>query len=105
VLAEHSGLDVAALLELLAGGYAASRILETRASRFVTQDYSPSSAARYLKKDLGFAVELAQATGTSAVQLPAVAAAFAELVAAGYGDDDISATRPFIAGRSDRGAG
>jgi 2-hydroxy-3-oxopropionate reductase len=104
VLAERSGLEVAALLDLLQGGYAASRVLDTRKSRFVDHDYSPSGAARYLKKDLGFALEIAAATGTRAAQLPALAAAFDELVAAGYGDDDIAATQPFIAGRAATGA-
>ena len=99
VLAERSGLDVAALLDLLQGGYANSRVLETRRSRFVSHDYTPSSAARYLRKDLGFAMETACATGARAVQLPASAAAFDELVAAGYGDRDIAVTQAFIAGR------
>lgn len=99
VMAERSGIDVATLLDLLQGGYAGSRVLDTRKTRFVHHDYSPSGAARYLKKDLGFALEVAEATGTSAAQLPALAAAFDELVAAGFGDEDIAATQPFIAAR------
>ena len=105
VLAERSGIDVGMLLDLLQGGYAGSRVLDTRKTRFVDHDYSPSGAARYMKKDLGFALEIAEATGTSAAQLPALAAAFDELVAAGFGDEDIAATQPFIAERKAAGGG
>ena len=64
VLADRSGLDLDELFRLLAGGYAGSRILETRGDRIVREDYSPSGAARYMVKDLRFAATVAQATGT-----------------------------------------
>lgn len=41
VLADRSGLDLVALFDLLGGGYAGSRILETRGDRIVGEDYSP----------------------------------------------------------------
>ena len=41
VLADRSGLDLDELFRLLAGGYAGSRILETRGDRIVREDYSP----------------------------------------------------------------
>lgn len=96
VLAERSGIDVRALLEVLQGGYAGSRILETRARRFVEHDYTPSGAAKYMDKDLGFATALAAATGTCATQLSAVHAAFAELVDAGLGDLDLAVVQRFV---------
>lgn len=96
VMAERSGIAVAPLLELLAGGYAGSRILETRARRFVEHDHTTSGAAKYMKKDLGFAMALAQATGTRAVELPAVWAAFGELVEHGLGDLDLAVVQRFI---------
>jgi 2-hydroxy-3-oxopropionate reductase len=99
VVAERSGIDLAALFDLLGGGYAGSRLLETRRDRFVEHDHSPSGAAKYLLKDLGFAVAAAEATGTAVVQLPALRTAFAELVAAGFGDQDISVVQRFIAER------
>jgi 2-hydroxy-3-oxopropionate reductase len=96
VLADRSGLDLPVLFDLLAGGYAGSRILSTRGERLVTEDYSPSGAAKYMVKDLDFATAIAAATDTHPVLLPAVRSAFEELVARGYGDCDISVTRRFI---------
>src|SRR5664279_236167 len=40
VVAERSGLDLAKLFELLLGGYAASRVMEVTARRFVEHDHS-----------------------------------------------------------------
>ena len=99
VLAERSGLDLATLSELLAGGYAGSRILATRGERIVTEDYSPSGVAKYMIKDLDFATAVAETTGTHPVLLPALKAAFDELSARGLGDYDIAVTRRFVAER------
>lgn len=99
VLADRSGLDLPVLFDLLAGGYAGSRLLSTRGERIVAEDYRPSGAARYLVKDLRFASEVAAATGTHAALLPAVRAAFDELVAAGLGDADMAVTRRFVGTR------
>jgi 2-hydroxy-3-oxopropionate reductase len=99
VLADRSGLDLDQLFQLLAGGYASSRILETRGDRIVSEDYTPSGAARYLVKDLSFAATLAQATGTRTVLLPVLKAAFEELTQQGHGDHDIAVTRRYIAQR------
>ena len=99
VLAERSGLDLGELFRLLGGGYAGSRILETRGDRIVREDYSPSGVAKYMVKDLGFASSVAEATDTHPVLLPAVKAAFEELTARGHGDNDIAVTRRYIAQR------
>jgi 3-hydroxyisobutyrate dehydrogenase-like beta-hydroxyacid dehydrogenase len=99
VLAERSGLDLGELFRLLGGGYAGSRILESRGERIVRQDYSPSGVAKYMVKDLDFASAVAAATGTHPVLLPAVKAAFEELTALGHGDSDIAVTRRYVAER------
>jgi 2-hydroxy-3-oxopropionate reductase len=99
VLADRSGLELDKLFGVLAGGYAGSRILETRGDRIVREDYSPSGAARYLVKDLGVAATVAQATGTRTVLLPVLKAAFEELTEQGYGDNDIAVTRRYMAQR------
>ena len=99
VLADRSGLDLDKLFRLLAGGYADSRILQTRGDRIVREDYTPSGAARYLVKDLRFAATVAQATGTNAILLPVLQAAFTELTERGYGDHDIAVTRRYVAQR------
>jgi 2-hydroxy-3-oxopropionate reductase len=96
VLAERSGLDLTELFRLLGGGYAGSRILESRGNRIIAQDYSPSGIAKYMVKDLDFASAVATATGTRPVLLPAVKAAFEELTALGHGDSDIAVTRRYV---------
>jgi 2-hydroxy-3-oxopropionate reductase len=99
VLADRSGLDLPVLFDLLSGGYAGSRILETRGQRLVTEDYSPSGVAKYMIKDLDFASAIAAATNTHPILLPAVRAGFQELVERGLGDLDIAVTRRFVAER------
>jgi 2-hydroxy-3-oxopropionate reductase len=99
VLADRSGINLDQLFRLLAGGYAGSRILETRGDRIVREDYTPSGAAKYLVKDLGFAATVAQVTGTRTVLLTVLKTAFTELTEQGYGDHDIAVTRRYIAQR------
>ena len=96
VLAERSGLDLTELFRLLGGGYAGSRILESRGDRIIAEDYSPSGVAKYIVKDLGFASAVATATGTHPILLPAVKAAFEELTALGHGDSDMAVTRRYV---------
>ena len=104
VLADRSGLDLELFVDLLGGGYADSRILRTRGGPMRREDYRPDAMARYLLKDLGFATDVAAQTGTDAVLLPAVRAAFAELVARGLGDADMAVTRRYVAERRHPGS-
>ncbi len=99
VLAERSGIDLGTLWDLLGGGYAGGNLLASRRDKLVTGDDTPSGLARYMVKDLRFAADVAEATGTSPALLPALRAAFDEVVASGYGDRDIAVTRRFVAGR------
>lgn len=99
VLAERSGLDLDAMWTLLSGGYAGSRLLDSRRDRLVSGDDSPSGIARYMVKDLRFAADIAEATGTAAVLLPTLRDAFDALVDAGLGERDIAVTRRFVAMR------
>lgn len=96
VIADRSGLDLAAFFDALGGGYAGSRVLETRGPRMVADDYHPSGAAKYMVKDLGFAEEEALRTGVHARQLAFLSSAFRDLRDRGYGDDDISVTRAYV---------
>ncbi len=99
VLADRSGLDLPVLFELLAGGYAGSRVLQTRGPGIVGEDYRPGGLAKYMVKDLDFATAVADRTGTRPVLLPALKAGFEELVDRGLGDFDIAVTRRFVAER------
>lgn len=102
VLAERSGLDLDAMWTLLSGGYAGSRLLDSRREKLVTGDDSPSGMAEYMVKDLGFAADIADATGTAAILLPTLRAAFDEIVESGLGRRDIAVTRRLVASRDTR---
>lgn len=96
VLAERAGLDVGALFDLLGGGYAGSRMLEVKKRRFAEHDHSPSGAAKFLVKDLGFATDEAVRTGTATPQLDVLRSVFTDLTAAGLGDQDTSVVQAFV---------
>lgn len=98
VVAERAGLDVAAMLDLLGGGYAGSRILEVKKRAFVEHDHSPSGAARYMVKDLGFATDEARRSGTGTPQLDVLRAVFTDLTAAGLGDQDTAVAQAWVEG-------
>jgi 2-hydroxy-3-oxopropionate reductase len=99
-LAARSDVDPAALWELLGGGYAGSNLLESRREKLVAGDDSPSGVAGYMVKDLRFAADIAAATETRPALLPALRAAFDEIVERGLGERDIAVTRRFTAERS-----
>jgi len=99
VLAERSGIEPAKLMEVLGGGYAGSTLLESKKDKLIADEYEPGGMAAYMLKDLGFAADIAEDTGTSAVLLPQALAAFRELVDAGLGDEDMAVVRKFVAQR------
>lgn len=97
VIAERSGLDVAALLGLFSGGYAGSRLLDSRKQRLIDKDYRVSGPAGFMVKDLRFATDAATATNTATPQLNMLSQLFTSLVDAGLGDDDLSVLQKHIA--------
>ncbi|MDP5226392.1 MULTISPECIES: NAD(P)-dependent oxidoreductase [Arthrobacter] len=99
VLADRSGIDLEKMWGLLSGGYAGSRLLDSRREKLVTGDDSPSGVAKYMVKDLASAAEIAEATRTNPALLPTLRAAFDEIVSSGLGDQDIAVTRRFVAER------
>lgn len=97
VTAERSGLDLAALVPLLAGGYAGSRLLDVKGQRFIDHDHAPASPAKFMIKDLRFALAQASATGTRAPVLEAADAVFRHMVEKGMGDLDSSGVQAYLA--------
>lgn len=100
VVAERSGLDLAKLFELLLGGYAASRVMEVKARRFVEHDHSPSGPAKFMVKDLRAYAEAAADTGTRSPLAPTLAELFADLTEAGLGDLDTAVVQRWVEGYS-----
>ncbi|SDE56765.1 NAD(P)-dependent oxidoreductase [Auraticoccus monumenti] len=101
VLAERSGLDVAALFDVLGGGYAGSRLLEVKKERFAAHDHSPSGAARYMIKDLRAALDQAGRSGTTLPLTAGLLSTFTALTDAGLGDLDTAVVQAWI----ERGSG
>jgi len=96
VVAERAGLDVGKMFDLLTRGYAGSRILEVKKDRFAHHDHSPSGAARYMVKDLGFATDEARLSNTVTRQLDTLLEGFSNLTAQGFGDQDTAVVQAWI---------
>lgn len=100
-LAERSGLDVAALYEVLAGGLAGSRVLEIVGPRLAAKDYAPTGPAKFMHKDLSFVLESAAAVNAAVPMTEAGVELYAELKRQGLGDQDLAVVRQTIANLSD----
>jgi 2-hydroxy-3-oxopropionate reductase len=81
-VAERAGLDTAALADILAGGLAASAVLDAKRGKLLTAEYSLGGSAQNQLKDLHYA----QGLGLGPLPvLDTVTARFEEVVAAGLG--------------------
>jgi len=100
VIAERSGLDVAAFLDVLSGGYAGSRLLDSRKQRLIEKDYAVSGPAKFMVKDLDFARAAAESTTTTTPQLTMLQKVYADLVDRGFGDQDLSVAHAYVAALS-----
>jgi 2-hydroxy-3-oxopropionate reductase len=90
-LAQRAGVDPAKVRQALAGGFAASRILDVHGLRMVDQTFDPGGKATTQRKDLAQALELAQELG---IELPATALnrdLYDKLIEMGGGELDHSA--------------
>jgi 3-hydroxyisobutyrate dehydrogenase len=91
VLASKAGLDVSQVVEALGGGAAQSWVLANRSGRMIDNDYPLGFKLALHRKDLGIALDLAAQLG-AALPVSALAAQLETgLIAAGHGDDDMSA--------------
>ena len=87
-LAATTGLDLAKVQSVLAGGLANSEVLAQKGRRWIDQDFEGGGSAKNQLKDLRFITEIA---GHKGLQLPLAAClqnAFENMVAAGGGDLD-----------------
>lgn len=99
-LAERSGMDVAALYEVLSGGLAGSRVLDIVGPRLAAKDYEPTGPAKFMHKDLSFVLESAAAVESAVPMATAAVELYAELKRQGLGDLDLAAVRQAIANLS-----
>ena len=96
-LAERSGMDVAALYEVLAGGLAGSAVLQIVGPRIAAKDYTPTGPAKFMHKDLGFVLESAQAAGLAVPMATAGHALYGAVKDQGLGEKDLAVVRETIA--------
>jgi 2-hydroxy-3-oxopropionate reductase len=96
VLAESAGVDAAGLLDVLSGGYAASRVLEVKRDNLISRTYAPTGKAAYMVKDLEFVRSEAQLTGARVEQAELSLATFIAAAEAGMGEDDMSVVHRLI---------
>lgn len=100
VLAIKAGLDVNQVVGALGGGAAQSWILANRSGRMLDNDYPLGFKVSLHRKDLGIALDLAEQLG-AVLPISALAAQLETgLIAAGHGDDDMSALARSIRGLS-----
>jgi 3-hydroxyisobutyrate dehydrogenase len=91
VLAIKAGLDVEQVVEALGGGAAQSWVLANRSGRMIDNEYPLGFKVALHRKDLGIALDLAGRVG-AVLPVSALAAQLETgLIAAGHGDDDMSA--------------
>jgi 2-hydroxy-3-oxopropionate reductase len=100
VLAESAGVDVAGLLDVLAGGFASSRVLEVKTDNLTSGRYVATGQARYMIKDLGFVHAEAQHTGVTLAQAELSLNIYRDVADAGLGGADMSVVHKLIRGRA-----
>jgi 2-hydroxy-3-oxopropionate reductase len=100
VLGAATGVDVSGLRDVLAGGYAASRVLEVKRQNLIARTYSAAGKAAYMVKDLEFVRTEAERSGTDIGQAQLSLATFAAVVDAGLGDQDMSVVHQIIRERA-----
>ncbi|MGI6879226.1 NAD(P)-dependent oxidoreductase [Microbacterium sp. gxy059] len=84
-------VDVPAALEVLGGGLASSRVLETKASKMLERDFAPGFRIDLHYKDLRIALAAADQAGIAAPVTGVVAQLVVALRAAGEGGEDHAA--------------
>ena len=102
VLMERSGVNARAGLDMLAGGLAASRILELKRESMLAREFKPGFRIDLHHKDMGIAIAAARDAGVSVPMTGLVAQLIAAARAQGYGSLDHSALLQVIEALSGR---
>lgn len=96
LLARDAGIDLATLFDVLSRGLASSAVLDQKRDKLTTGDYTVSGPARFMAKDLRFALEAAAASGTPMPVATYLRGLYEDLNAAGLGDLDIAVMQRYI---------
>lgn len=90
-LGQALGLEAERLIPTLAAGAAGNWFLDKRGATMLRDEFSVGFKLALLHKDLGIVRGIASEAGTDRTIIEQSLADFGELMAQGYGDDDISA--------------
>jgi 3-hydroxyisobutyrate dehydrogenase len=88
--AKANGLPLEKLVETLGKGAGSSWYFVHRAPNMIREAYPPGFRVRLHAKDLGICHDMAAAFGVELPLVERMLAEYAQLIAAGYGDEDIS---------------
>lgn len=94
LVAKDNALDARKVFDVLGSGLAASELLEQKKDKLADEDFSPSGPAKFLVKDLRFAVD--SAAGRELPVLTATRALYDGLTAAGLGDFDNTVVMQYL---------
>ena len=96
LLARDAGIDLTTLFDVLSRGLASSAVLDQKRDKLAHFDYTVSGPAKFMAKDLRFALEAADAHGTPMPITTFLRTMYEGLDAAGLGDLDIAAMQRYI---------
>jgi 2-hydroxy-3-oxopropionate reductase len=96
VLGSKAGVDPEAILSVLSGGLAGSRVLDMRGGGMVAHRFTPGFRAELHHKDLGIALDTARAMGVSLPVTALVDQMLASLRQNGHGGSDHSALLTYV---------
>lgn len=96
LLARDAGIDLSTLFDVLSRGLASSAVLNQKRDKLANYDYAVSGPAKFMAKDLRFALEAADAEGTPMPVTTFLRSLYEGLNAAGLGDLDIAAMQRYI---------
>lgn len=96
LLARDAGIDLATLFDVLGRGLASSAVLDQKRDKLTTGDYTVSGPAKFMAKDLRFAMEAAEAGGTPVPVTTFLRGLYEGLNDAGHGDLDIAVMQRHI---------
>jgi 2-hydroxy-3-oxopropionate reductase len=89
-LTAAAGVDCGKVRQALAGGSAASRVLDVMGERMVRRDFAAGIEARLHHKDFGLVLEAARQSGVPVPLAAVVGQQLNALMAQGWGGNDTS---------------
>ncbi len=90
-LIERSDLDRTAAMKVIVDGAPGSPIVKLMAGRMMTPDYTPNFLLKLMAKDVGYALGEAAQRGLTLATAQGALAQFQAAIAAGHGEQDMSA--------------